>query len=237
MPTAILVVITGANAWTLKDGTKHPTGYWAGEFVHPHELFTEAGYDITIATPGGVEPTVDAVSLSLAMNGDDQASIDAQRAYLAKLGDVLASPAVLEKVNPDDFEAVYVTGGHGPMEDLGDNTAIGNVVTTLLGDPHKVVGAVCHGVAALLPARAEDGSWPFSGRKLTGLTDEEEAAVGLADKAPWLLETSLREAGAEFQAGPVFAPHAVVDGNLVTGQNPASARLSAQAVIRLLAGK
>ncbi|KIF76920.1 thiamine biosynthesis protein ThiJ [Streptomyces sp. 150FB] len=237
MSTAILMVITGANAWTLNDGSKYPTGYWASEFIHPHQVFTDAGLDITIATPGGVEPTVDAVSLSPAMNGDDQASIDTQRAYLATFGDTLASPAVLEKVDPADFDAVYVCGGHGPMEDLGDNAAIGKVVTTLLDDPDKIVSALCHGVAALLPARAEDGSWPFSGRKLTSLTNEEETAVGLADKAPWLLETRLREAGADFQAGPAFLPHVIVDGNLVTGQNPASAHLSAEAVVKILAGK
>ncbi|MEU9380797.1 type 1 glutamine amidotransferase domain-containing protein [Streptomyces sp. NPDC048279] len=237
MSTAILVVITGANAWTLNDGSKHPTGYWASEFIHPHQVFTKAGFDITIATPGGVEPTVDQVSLSPAMNGDDQASIDAQRAYLAELGDKLASPVVLEKIDPADFDAVYVTGGHGPMEDLSVHDGIGRVVTTLLGDPNKVVGAVCHGVAALLPARAEDGSWPFAGRKLTSLTDEEENLVGLAPKAPWLLESRLRAAGGQFQGGAAFAPYVVVDGNLVTGQNPASAGPSAEALVEVLAGK
>ncbi|MFC4030076.1 type 1 glutamine amidotransferase domain-containing protein [Streptomyces polygonati] len=211
--------------------------YWAGEFIHPHQVFTGAGFDITVATPGGVEPTVDAVSLSPPMNGGDQASIDAQRACLAQLGDTLASPAVLEEVDPAAFDAVYVCGGHGPMEDLGESAAVGAVVTALLGAPDKVVGAVCHGVAALLPARAEDGSWPFAGRELTGLTDEEETAVGLADKAPWLLETRLREGGAAFRGGPAFGPHVIVDGDLVTGQNPASALPSAEAVVKVLAGR
>lgn len=237
MSPAILVVITGANAWTLNDGSKHPTGYWANEVIHPHQVFSDAGFDMTIATPGGVEPTVDEISLSLAMNGDDQASIDAQRAYLAKLGDTLTSPAVLEEADPADYDAVFVCGGHGPMEDLGDSAAIGTVVTTLLGDRDKVVGAVCHGVAALLPARAKDGSWPFAGRRLTSLTDEEEAGVGFAAKAPWLLESRLREAGAEFDGGPAFGPHVIVDGNLVTGQNPASAMPAAEAVVKILTEK
>jgi putative intracellular protease/amidase len=232
--TNVLLVVTGANVWTLKDGTKHPTGYWAVEFIHPHQVFTRAGYDITIATPGGVTPTVDEISLRPDLN-DGQADVDAQRKYIADLGDALAKPARLEDMDPADFDAVYVSGGHGPMEDLYDNLAIGRIFATMYPDKRKVVAADCHGVDALLPARNANGSWVFAGKRMTGFTNEEETAFGFGDKAKWLLETRLRENGADFQGGPAFSPTVVIDGNLITGQNPASAGPSAEAVLDYLA--
>ena len=231
----VLLVVSGANVWTLKDGTRHPTGYWAAEFIHPHQVFTKAGYDITIATPGGVTPTVDEISLRVDLNGGDQANVDAQRKYLADLGDALAEPARLEDVDPAGFDAVYVSGGHGPMEDLADNPVIGRIFAAMYPDKSKAVAADCHGVGALLPARNADGSWPFAGQKMTGFTDEEETQFGFGDKAKWLLETRLRENGAVFEGGPAFTPTVVIDGNLITGQNPASAEPSAEAVVAYLA--
>jgi len=233
--TKVLLVVSGAKVWTLKDGTKHPTGYWAAEFIHPHQVFTEAGYDITIATPGGVTPTVDQISLRPEFNGNDQANVDAQRKYIADLGDALAKPARLEDMNPADFDAVYVSGGHGPMEDLADNADIGRIYAAMYPDKRKVVAADCHGVDALLPARNADGSWVFAGKRMTGFTNEEETQFGFGDKAIWLLETRLRENGADFRGGPAFTPTVVIDGNLITGQNPASAEPSAEAVVKYLA--
>lgn len=231
--TKVLLVVSGSDHWTLKDGTKHPTGFWAAEFIHPHQVFSAAGYDITVATPGGVAPTVDEVSLKPELNAG-QADVDAQRQYLAGLGDTLTSPARLEDVDPADFDAVYVAGGHGPMEDLADNPAIGTIITALYPDKSKVVAADCHGVDALLPAHNPDGSWLFAGTRMTSFTDEEETAFGFGDKAPWLLESRLRDNGADFAGGTAFAPTVVVDGNLVTGQNPASAKPSAEAVVDYL---
>ncbi len=232
--TKILLAVSGSSVWTLKDGTKHPTGFWAGEFIHPHQVFSRAGDDITIATPGGVTPTMDEVSLRLDLNSNDQAAVDAQRQYMAGLGETLTKPARLEDINPDDYDAVYVSGGHGPMEDLADNPVIGTIVVALYQDKNKAVAADCHGVGALLPAAAPGGSWPFAGKKMTGFTDEEETLFGFGDKAPWLLESRLRENGADFDGGPAFAPQVVIDGNLITGQNPASAQPSAEAVVEYL---
>jgi putative intracellular protease/amidase len=146
----------------------------------------------------------------------------------------LAKPARLEDMNPADFDAVYVSGGHGPMEDLYDNVAIGRIFATMYPDKGKVVAADCHGVDALLPARNADGSWVFAGKKMTGFTNEEETDFGFGDKAKWLLETRLRSEGADFEGGPAFAPTVIIDGNLITGQNPASARPSAEAVVDYL---
>src|ERR1700759_1414707 len=100
--TKVLLVVSGANVWTLKDGTKHPTGFWAAEFIHPHQVFAKAGYDITIATPGGVAPTVDEITLDPQFNAG-QADVDAQRQYLRNLGETLTKPARLEDVSPADY--------------------------------------------------------------------------------------------------------------------------------------
>jgi putative intracellular protease/amidase len=181
-----------------------------------------------------VSPTLDEVSLRVDLNGGDQAAVDAQRKYLEDLGEILTKPARLEDVNPGDYDAVYVSGGHGPMEDLADNPVIGRIFAALYPDKHKAVAAVCHGVGALLPAHNADGSWTFAGRKMTGFTDEEETLFGFGDKAQWLLESRLRENGAVFEGGAPFGSQVVVDGNLITGQNPASAEPSAEAVVTYL---
>lgn len=221
--TKLLYVVTGSDHWTLKDGTAHPTGYWAEELVESHRTFTEAGWDIVVATPGGVTPTVDEGSLAVEANGGDEAKVADLKSYLESVKDVLASPARLEDQTASSFDAVFVPGGHGPMEDLAVSDDFGALVTEFL-DSGKIVSAVCHAPAALLSAKRDDGSWPFSGYQLTGFTNQEEEQAGLADKAPWLLETRLREGGASFSAADAWSPHVIVDRTVYTGQNPASTK-------------
>ena len=219
--TSVLFVVTGATVWTLADGTPHPTGYWAEELAEPHRIFREADFDITIATPGGVVPTVDKGSLSAQANGGQERA-DAIAAYLESIRFELEEPQALEQVDPDHFDLVFYPGGHGPMEDLAVNEASGRLLTHVL-DAGKPLGILCHAPAALLAAaRRENGDWPFAGYRLTSFTNAEERAAGLADKAKWLVQDRLVELGAKFDEGPVFAPHVVSDRNLHTGQNPAS---------------
>jgi putative intracellular protease/amidase len=231
MPS-LLIVLTGADSWTLRDGTQHPTGFWAEELLEPLEVFDGAGLDVTFATPGGVRPTVDEGSLNPQMVGgeDNAASL---RSRLDGLQERLSSAARLEDVSPGDYDAVFVPGGHGPMEDLAVSEHMGRLLATML-EQGRVVGSVCHGPAALLPAQSSDGSWAFAGRELTGFTNEEETQAGLAEQAPWLLEDRLREAGATVRTGDAWASFVVVDDNLVTGQNPASSTEAAQRVVGLL---
>jgi putative intracellular protease/amidase len=228
----ILLVLTGADHWTLNDGTRHPTGFWAEEFLAPMSVFRDAGVDVTIATPGGVRPTVDEGSLSPDMaGGDDEAA--RLRRELEELDDQLSSPARLEDVSPAGYDGVFIPGGHGPMEDLAVSEDLGRLLVTML-DEGQVVSSVCHGPAALLPATRDDGSWAFAGRTLSAFTNEEEEQAGLADKAPWLLEDRLREAGGAFTGGAAWQPYSVVDGNVVTGQNPASSTEVAQKTVERL---
>jgi putative intracellular protease/amidase len=227
----ILFVMTGADHWTLADGTEHPTGFWAEEAVAPYEAFTAAGHEIVVATPGGVVPTVDRGSLAPQFNGGEEGA--------GKVADALASisefrhPITLGDVRLDDYDAVFYPGGHGPMEDLAVDPDSGRLLTLALtsGTP---LGVVCHAPAALLATVHADGTSPFAGYELTGFTNVEETQAGFADKAAWLLQDRLVALGVDFQEGEPWAPHVVVDRNLVTGQNPASAAPLAAELLKKL---
>jgi putative intracellular protease/amidase len=228
----LLLVLTGADRWTLNDDSAHPTGFWAEELAAPMSVFRDAGVDVTIATPGGVRPTVDEASLSPEGAGGEERAAEL-RADLDTLADQLAAPSRLEDVSPAEYDGVFIPGGHGPMEDLVASEELGQLVTTLLDDD-KIVAAVCHGPAGLLSATRPDGTWAFAGRRLAGFTNEEETQAGLADRAPWLLEERMREAGGQMESGPAWQPFSVVDDNVVTGQNPASSTEVAQRTVDAL---
>ncbi len=232
--TSVLMVLTGANVWTMKDGTPHPTGFWAEEFVKPHQTFTEAGLDVSIATPQGRTPTVDPLSLALQFNHNDAAEVESQKAYLESVKSQLEKTLVLSGVDPAQYDVMFVVGGHGPMQDLAVDPDIGRLIVAILGDQNKVLAAVCHGPASFFSAHDDDGNWLFKGRRLTGFSNAEETMATFAGNAPWLLEDRLRLAGALYEAGPAYQPHAVTDGNLVTGQQNYSAQVTADAVMEAL---
>ncbi|WP_327181277.1 type 1 glutamine amidotransferase domain-containing protein [Streptomyces sp. NBC_01334] len=215
----ILFVLTGADHWTLADGTLHPTGFWAEEAVAPYEAFRAAGHEVVVATPGGVVPTVDRGSLAAEVNGGQEAA-DRIAAALDAMPE-LRRPVRLEDVDLGDHAAVFYPGGHGPMEDLAVDAVSGRLLVDALRSG-KPLGVVCHGPAALLAAVTEDGSNAFAGYRVAAFTNAEELQAGLGDKAKWLLQDRLTEAGVEVRVGEPWAPHVVVDRNLITGQNPAS---------------
>lgn len=233
---SVLMILTGATSWTQLDGSQRPTGFWGEEFAVPHEILLAAGAKVTIATPGGIPATVDALSLSAEANQGDAAKAETVSAYLKQHATALNSPQRIEDIDLSRFDGVFVPGGHGPMQDLAVNESVGRVLATALSDRSKVVAAVCHGQASFLSA-GTPSAWAFKGRRLTAFTNTEETQVGLAANAPWLLEDRLRAAGASFEASDPWGPHVVVDGNLVTGQNPASAAPVTRAVLDLLAAR
>ncbi|WP_458249225.1 type 1 glutamine amidotransferase domain-containing protein [Streptomyces sp. MAI_2237] len=227
----ILFVMTGADHWTLADGTLHPTGFWAEEAVAPYEAFKAAGHEIVVATPGGVVPTVDKGSLAAEVNGGQE---NADRiAGVLDVADELRNPIRLEDVDLDDYAAVFYPGGHGPMEDLAVNPESGRLLSSAL-ESGKPLGVVCHAPAALLAATGADGANAFAGYRVAAFTNAEETQAGFADKAKWLLEDRLTEAGVQVQAGEPWAPNVVVDRNLVTGQNPASSAPLAAELLKAL---
>ncbi|MFI0822091.1 type 1 glutamine amidotransferase domain-containing protein [Streptomyces sp. NPDC021098] len=215
----ILFVMTGADAWTLADGSKHRTGFWAEEAVVPLEAFKSAGHEVTVATPGGVVSPVDPVSLAPEAAGGAE---EAERlTTVVETAAEFQRPAVLADVRLEDFDAVYVPGGHGPMEDLAVDADSGRILTRAV-DRGLPVGVVCHGPAALLAAVKEDGTNAYAGYRITAFTNTEEQLAGSAAAAKWLLQDRLTDAGITVEAGEAWAPHVEVDRNVVTGQNPAS---------------
>ncbi|MFJ9722341.1 type 1 glutamine amidotransferase domain-containing protein [Streptomyces sp. NPDC101209] len=227
----ILFVMTGADHWTLADGTLHPTGFWAEEAVAPYEAFKAAGHEIVVATPGGVVPTVDKGSLAAEVNGGRE---NADRiAGVLDAAEELRNPIRLEDVDLDDYAAVFYPGGHGPMEDLAVNPESGRLLTSAL-QSGKPLGVVCHAPAALLAATGADGANAFAGYRVAAFTNAEETQAGFADKAKWLLQDRLTDAGVQVQAGEPWAPNVVVDRNLVTGQNPASSAPLAAELLKAL---
>ncbi|UKD58085.1 type 1 glutamine amidotransferase domain-containing protein [Amycolatopsis sp. FU40] len=227
--TKVLQVLSAARVWTLKDGTEHPTGFWAEEFVVPYTLFTDAGWDVTVATPGGKRPVVDQLSLGV-KGGVLPHTAKKLKAGLERLAPVLAEPADLSEADPDDFDVVFYSGGHGPMEDLAVDPVSGALLTTRLASA-RPLALLCHAPAAALAAKNPDGSWPFAGYRMTGLSNVEERFNPFAWKAKWLLEDRLKEAGADYTSGLPLKSHVIVDRSLYTGQNPGSSAALARRII------
>ncbi|RRR98609.1 type 1 glutamine amidotransferase domain-containing protein [Glycomyces terrestris] len=227
----ILFIMTGASEWTLNDGTTHTTGYWAEEAVVPLDAFKAAGHRVEVATPGGVVPPVDPVSLEPDAAGGPEPAARYRDAVAT--APELAAPLDLADVDLADYDAVYVPGGHGPMEDLAVDERAGVILADALASG-KPVGLVCHGLAALLPATEPDGGNAFAAYRITGFTDREERLGAFADRAPWLLQTRLEAAGLHFEAAEPFTPHVVVDRTVVTGQNPQSSHQAADELLKLI---
>lgn len=229
--TKILIVLSAADTWTRADGSKYESGVWAEEFVVMDEKFIAEGCTVNIATPGGVAPTIDQHSMNPDVVG--QANVDHFRSYLGAIAERLANPLVLADVDGRHYDAIVIPGGHGPVEDLYKDPDMGRIL--LEADRAGIlIAPVCHGQAALLAARGPDGNWAFAGRAMTSFSDEEEVELGTADNAPWLLAETLRNSGARYEKGPNWGAYVVRDGNLLTGQNPASSAPLAEAVLAAL---
>nr|WP_269809705.1 nitroreductase/quinone reductase family protein [Kineosporia rhizophila] len=220
------MVLSAADSLTLADGTAHPTGYWAEEVARSHQVLTEAGIAVDIATPGGQAPTVDPVSLDERGGVSEQDAAE-YRKYLAALD--LDQPKDLARVSGPDYDGVYLPGGHAPMTDLADNADLRRILGRALRKD-QVVATLCHGAAGLLSLPAED----LSERRITAFTDEEENQGGLGERSPWFLAGRLAERGAALETGAAWSDTVVVDGKLITGQNPASSASTAQAVVEAL---
>ncbi|MGW1538198.1 type 1 glutamine amidotransferase domain-containing protein [Streptomyces aureus] len=231
----VLMIISAADRLTLADGSTHPTGFWAEEVAASHKVLRAAGVEVDIATPGAVRPTVDALSLD-ARGGVSESDAAEYRAYLDGIDDQLSHPLPLADVRLGDYDALYFPGGHAPMADLAHDADLGRLLNEAeAGD--TVVAALCHGVAALLSATTPDGGFTFAGRDLTSFADEEERQGGLGDNTPFYLESVLRERGATVETGAPWSTTVVVDGRLVTGQNPQSSTATAEATLKALADR
>lgn len=222
----ILMVLTSHDR--LGD-TGAATGFWLEEFATPYYVFRDAGLDITLASPAGGQPPLDPKS--------DAPEFQTPATERFKMDDVaqaaLASTARLADVRADDYDAVFYPGGHGPLWDLsGDRNSIA-LIEAMYADG-KPVSAVCHAPAVLRHAHAPDGSPLVQGKAVTGFSNSEEQAVQLTGVVPFLVEDALRADGAAYSRADDWQAHAIVDGNLITGQNPASSEAVARAVLNQL---
>ncbi len=227
----VLFIVSGATYWVLKDGTRYATGYWAEEFANPYKILTDAGHEVVVGTPNGAIPNVDMMSLRPEMVGGIQEALDLEA--IIRSAEAMRRPLALANVRLEDYDAVYVPGGHGPMSDLAFDADVGRLLTAQLlsGNPLFIV---CHGPAAMLATRIH-GVSPFKGYRVTGFTNKEEEAVGLAPRVTWLLETDLKEkVGVNFSSGEIWQPYMVEDRNLVTGQNPHSAAVLGKRLLEVL---
>ncbi|ATR83519.1 type 1 glutamine amidotransferase domain-containing protein [Pseudomonas sp. FFUP_PS_473] len=222
----ILMVLTSHD--TLGN-TGHKTGFWLEEFAAPYYAFLDAGAQVTLASPKGGQPPIDPKS------DDPGAQTAATERFQADEAarKALASTLTLAQVNADDFDALFYPGGHGPLWDLAEDPRSIALIERFqaLGKP---VGAVCHAPAVLRHTVDANGAPLVKGKQVTGFSNTEEAAVNLTDVVPFLVEDMLKGHGGVYSRAEDWHSHVVVDGLLVTGQNPASSDATAHALLKLL---
>ena len=209
--------------------TGQKTGFWLEEFAAPYYVFKEAGADIVLASPMGGQPPLDPKSDA----PDAQTAATVRFNEDAEALSALANTRPLKDVVDAEFDAVFYPGGHGPMWDLAEDADSIRLIEQTFS-AGKPVAAVCHGPAVFRHPRGALGEPLVKDKRVTGFSDEEEAAVGLADIVPFSLEDALKRNGARYERGAVWQSYVVTDGRLVTGQNPASSEAAAHEVLRLL---
>ena len=219
MNTTITILIIVTSASTMKSGDK--TGVWLEEYAVPYVKFKEEGYAVTVVSiEGGKVPI-------------DPASLEAKKAEWEEAITVLDNVDKLSNIDPTNYQAVYVPGGHGAMFDLADNALVKETLASF-ANGNKVVSAVCHGPAALVDVKLANGQYLVEGKNVTSFTNNEEDEVQKSAKMPFMLESKLKEQGAHFQAKPNWENHVVVDNKLITGQNPFASQSIANAIIKAI---
>ncbi|MBI2234834.1 MAG: type 1 glutamine amidotransferase domain-containing protein [Micavibrio aeruginosavorus] len=222
----ILIVLTSHDRL---GNTGEKTGVWLDEFATPYYVFKDAGAILTLASPKGGQPPLDPKSIMADSQTDATRRFNADReaqtvfANTKKLGDVRAS----------DFDAVFYPGGHGPLWDLAVDQNSARLIEDFLAQ-NKPVSAVCHAPIVLMNAKDKSGAYIVADRNITGFSNSEEKAVGLTDAVPALVEDMLIRRGAKYSKAADFMAHVCIDGNLITGQNPASAEPVARQVLAML---
>lgn len=231
MKTLTILFIVTSHA--LIGNTGEPTGLWLEELSTPYYAFIQAGYDVEIVSVSGGKIPFDPRSIN--EDGKNPTSVERFLNDETAMTHVKKT-ASIEGLDTSKYAAIFIPGGHGTMFDMPENQTLADIVSSTLADD-RIVAAVCHGPAALVSAKDQNGTPIVKGKKVAAFTNAEEGAVGLTDEMPFLLETRLKELGANVVTAPNFEPHAVVDGNLVTGQNPPSSEMVAEKVIKLLKEK
>jgi putative intracellular protease/amidase len=209
--------------------TGKKTGFWVEEFAAPYYALLDKGAEITVATPKGGQAPIDPSS-----DTEDAQTKDTKRFKEDKEAkEIIANTKVLADVNANDFDAVFYPGGHGPLWDLANDLTSVKLIETF-NEQEKPIAFVCHAPAALKRVSGADGNPLVKGKKVTGFTNSEEEAVQLTEIVPFLVEDMLQENGGIYSKKEDWAAYAVQDGNLITGQNPASSELVAEKLLAAL---
>jgi putative intracellular protease/amidase len=223
----VLIVTTNHDRY---QQASHPTGNWLGEVTHFYDVLHTAGYQIDLTSPLGGAIPFDPKSLQL------QDQVNAKWWRNAAFADQVKQTIPADQIDWQRYDAIYYAGGHGVMWDFPDNAAL-QAIARQLYEAGRVVSAVCHGVGGLLNIKLSSGALLINQKRLTGFSNFEERLAGLTKEVPFLLESALRERGADYhKAWLPFSPYVVTSDRLVTGQNPKSAHLVGQRVLALLTG-
>ncbi len=222
----ILMVLTSHDQL---GNTGQKTGFWLEEFAAPFYVFQDAGAQITLASPKGGQPPLDPKSDDPSFQTEATHRFKADPAAQA----MLAATIQLSGVSAKDFDGVFYPGGHGPLWDLAEDADSIKLIETTLATG-KPLASVCHAPGVLRHAKHADGTPIVKGRTVTGFSNTEEEAVQLTAIVPFLVEDELKRKGGVYSKGPDWAPFVLTDGFLITGQNPASSELAAQALLAKL---
>ncbi|MGH8671577.1 MAG: type 1 glutamine amidotransferase domain-containing protein [Burkholderiales bacterium] len=217
----ILMILSAAQRLPLRDGGSCPTGFWAQEFVPPHDSFVRSGHCVDIATPNGAAAVLDENCLAARFHHGDVNHIRHLRERLQQITG-WQKPLSVEGLEAAQqaYDALFFPGGHAPLVDLAGSGAVGKLLIRIRA-AGGLIGAVCHGPAALLAAQ-ETPQWPFSGYRMTCFSAQEEMQAGFAGKLAEPLYAALEQRGARLSHAVAGQAHVVIDGELFTGQNPAS---------------
>lgn len=222
----VLIVLTSHNEL---GNTGEKTGFWLEEFASPYYRLKDAGVQVTLSSPKGGHPPLDPKSHEPDFQTDATRRFDNDQEAQREL----AHTVKLAKMKTEDYDAVFYPGGHGPLWDLhNDSDSIALIEEFIAAG--KPVATVCHAPAVLLNAKDQNGEPLLRGKQVTGFSNSEEAAVELTDVVPYLLEDQLVAMGGAYQKVEDWNPLAVVDGLLITGQNPASSDAVAEALIKAI---
>lgn len=209
--------------------TGEKTGFWIEEFAAPYYTLKDKGVEITLASPKGGQPPIDPKSAS-----DDFATPATKRFDTDKETQaILANTVKLEDIQQADYDAIFYPGGHGPLWDLAEDKNSIALIESFYTN-NKPVAAVCHAPAVFKNTKGADGKPLVNGKKVTGFTNSEEEAVQLTSIVPFLVEDMLKNNGGIYSKGQDWAPYALEDGLLITGQNPASSELVAEMLLKKL---
>lgn len=222
MKPKILFVVTSHDT---KGNTGEKTGYYLGEVSHPWEVLTNAGYEIDFVSPKGGNPPVDGFDLTDEVNK----KFWENKRYHQKITHTLKP----SEVNPKNYKAIFYAGGHGAMWDLPNNQEIATLATQIY-ENDGIVAAVCHGPAGLTNIKLSNDTYLITGKKVNAFSNEEEEIVKLTNVVPFLLEDKLIERGAIFEKSAPWQKHISVDGRLITGQNPQSAKGVGEAILEVI---